>query len=442
MDCVWKEYVENACGIRENERILLAVSGGVDSMVMLHRFVTHGFPAGVAHCNFQLRGEDSDADEAFVRETAAHYGLPFFHIRFETTAYAETHGLSIEMAARELRYAWFREIAAQEGYRLIATAHHQDDAEETFFLNLMRGCGIRGLHGIQPLSGGIARPMGCFSRKEIEAYAEANHIPFRQDKTNGEDRFRRNHLRLHILPALRKLQPTFDQSLLKTMRILQKQENIYFLHIREISEKLLHADEDGYRLYWEEVGKLPYPETYLFEILHPFGFNESQITSLAAAGAQAKGKRLESRTHCLWMHGGMLLLRPLQTESPKTYSLGLTPEGLHTDCPFLKTGIHNGIPAFSGNPRMAFFDMDRLSFPLHIRYWRDGDRFVPFGMTGSKKLSDFFTGLHIDNASKKRIPLLCNGNGDILWIIGHRSDNRYRVRKDTARTLILEWNNA
>ena len=439
MDYAWKEFLEKACGIRENERLLLAVSGGVDSMVMLHRFVSHGFPVGVAHCNFQLRGADSDADEAFVQETAERYGLPFFHIRFDTTAYAASKGVSIEMAARELRYAWFREIAAQQDYRLIATAHHRDDAEETFFLNLMRGCGIKGLHGIQPLSNGIVRPLRCFSRQEIADYAKAHGIAYRQDKSNSDDRFRRNYLRLHILPALRELQPSFDQNMLKTMRILQEQENIYFHHIREVSEKLLHAEADGYKLYWEEVAKLPYPETYLFEILHPFGFNESQTTALFAAGGQTKGKRLESRTHCLWTHGNNLFLRPLQTETPRTYTLSLTPDGLQTDCPFLQTDIRDGIPAFSKDTHQACFDMDRLSFPLHIRYWQEGDRFHPFGMKGSKKLSDFFTDRHIDSGSKGKIPLLCNGNGDILWVIGHRSDHRYRVRPDTARTLILEW---
>jgi tRNA(Ile)-lysidine synthase len=407
-------------------------------MVMLELFARSPFKYGIAHCNFQLRGADSDADGQLVRERAGQLGVPFHTIRFNTMAYAGNRGISMEMAARELRYAWFKEISGTNGYTKIATAHHRDDAEETFLLNLSRGCGIRGLHGIPASSGNLIRPMRGFSKQEILQYATANGIRFREDATNGEDICQRNIVRHHILPAFRRLNPQFDTNMDKTMRILQSQEAVYFHHIREVGERLLQPDGDGFRISREALSQLPFAETYLFEILHPYGFNEAQIQSLLATSTDSKGKRWESGSHCLRAHGNEFLLQPVQEPLP-TYRLQLAENGTVSGCPFLHGWVTENTQPLPTDPSHACFDTARLRFPLQVRYWQAGDRFVPFGMTGSKKLSDLFTDLKIDCGQKKRIPLICNGNGDILWVAGHRSDNRYRVTPQTTRILTLHY---
>ena len=434
----WEKELRNTCRIMEEDRILLAVSGGVDSMVMLALFARASFKCGIAHCNFQLRGADSDADEQLVRERAGQLGLPFHTIRFNTMAYAGSRGISMEMAARELRYAWFKELCEKQGYTRIATAHHREDAKETFILNLGRGSGIRGLQGIPPISGNIVRPMRYFSKQEIMAFAAEQGIPYREDSSNHEDICQRNIVRHHILPALRRLNPNFDSSMDKSMRILQAQGAVYYNHIREVAARLLQPDGSGFRISREAISGLPFAETYLFEILHPYGFNEAQIQSMAATPAHSKGKRWESESHCLHAHGNELLLQPKQEPLP-LYSLQLTADGTVSGCPFLHGMVTENRQPLPTDPSHACFDTDRLSFPLQVRYWQPGDRFVPFGMNGSKKLSDLFTDLKIGCGQKERIPLLCNGNGDILWVTGCRSDNRYRVTQKTTRVLILQY---
>lgn len=440
----WRNFVETACSLRRDDRILLTVSGGVDSMLMLELFVRlygaeRSVALGIAHCNFQLRGKEADADEQLVREKAGKEGIPFYSMRFDTAAYAREKGLSIEMAARELRYAWFEEVAAAHGYTRIATAHHRDDAEETFFLNLMRGSGIRGLHGIRPLSGKLMRPMLCFSRAEIESLAAAMDVVFRTDSTNSEDIYRRNCIRHRILPALREMHPSFDRNMEKSMHILSAQEELYFRHIGEVSGRLLHRDGDCFRLLRKEIDALPCTQTYLFEILHPYGFNVQQTADMLRCTEKTKGKKFTSPGYCLWIHGDEWLLQPLQQPALQTFAIHHADGELQTDCPFLKLQL---VPEGTEIPKdsaCASLDFGRLEFPLRIRYWQRGDRFVPFGMKGMKKLSDFFIDRKIPKERKDRIPLLCNGNGDILWIAGLRSDNRYKVTPETRQILIVNY---
>ncbi|MCR5191284.1 MAG: tRNA lysidine(34) synthetase TilS [Bacteroidales bacterium] len=435
----WEEQVRNTCRITENDHILLAVSGGVDSMVMLELFARSSFKFGIAHCNFKLRGEDSFADEQLVRETAGQLGVRFHLKRFNTMAYAGKRGISMEMAARELRYAWFRKISETDGYTKIATAHHREDAEETFLLNLGRGSGIKGLQGIPPISGNIIRPMRYFSKQNLLAFASEQGIPYREDSTNNEDICQRNVVRHHILPALRQLNPNFDSNMDKSMRILHAQGAIYFNHIKEVATRLLQPEECGFSISMESVAELPFSETYLFEILHPYGFNAEQIASLLRAGPGSKGKRWISQSHCLWKHGERLILQPLEEEQANSYLIKQTPEGLKNPCPFLHFQIRTCNGIFSTDPRVATLDMNQIVFPLQVRYWQPGDRFVPLGMKGNKKLSDFFTNNKMNGAQKELTPLLCNGNGDILWIIGHRIDNRYRITRATSQMLVVNY---
>ena len=435
----WEEQVRNACRITENDHILLAVSGGVDSMVMLELFARSSFKFGIAHCNFKLRGKDSFADEQLVRETAGRLGAEFHFIRFNTMAYANKRHISMEMAARTLRYSWFKEITDSFGYTHVATAHHREDAEETFLLNLGRGTGIRELYGIPPTSGNIIRPMRYFSKNDIIGFASEQGVAYREDATNNEDICQRNIVRHHILPELRKLNPYFDSNMDKSMRILHAQGSIYFNHIKEVASQLLKPEEYGYSISLERVAKLPFPETYLFEILHPYGFNIEQIETLLNPNTGDKGKRWFSKSHCIWKYGDDLILQPQQNDTPDCHIIRQTPDGLQHNCPFLHFEIQTKNGTFTPDNNVAYLDMDKLIFPLKVRYWQAGDRFVPLGMLGNKKLSDFFTDIKLNGAQKELTPLLCNGNGDILWVIGHRIDNRYRITGITARMLVIHY---
>ena len=388
----WEEQVRNACRITENDHILLAVSGGVDSMVMLELFARSSFKFGIAHCNFKLRGKDSFADEQLVRETAGRLGAEFHFIRFNTMAYANKRHISMEMAARTLRYSWFKEITDSFGYTHVATAHHREDAEETFLLNLGRGTGIRGLYGIPPTSGNIIRPMRYFSKNDIIGFASEQGVAYREDATNNEDICQRNIVRHHILPELRKLNPYFDSNMDKSMRIL-----------------------------------------------HTYGFNIEHIETLLNPNTGDKGKRWFRKSHCIWKYGDDLILQPQQNDTPDCHIIRQTPDGLQHNCPFLHFEIQTKNGTFTPDNNVAYLDMDKLIFPLKVRYWQAGDRFVPLGMLGNKKLSDFFTDIKLNGAQKELTPLLCNGNGDILWVIGHRIDNRYRITGITARMLVIHY---
>ena len=418
-------FLKKECRMPDDARILLAVSGGVDSMTMLDLMKGLSYPLGVAHCNFQLRGKASDEDENLVRRQAERLGLPFYGIRFPTKTYANTHKLSIEMAARELRYDWFRQIAATHHYTHIATAHHQDDAQETFFLNLTRGTGIKGLHGILPRNGDLIRPMLAFSREEIEAYARQHHLVFHEDESNREDRFQRNYIRHHVLPVFRSRFPAFDRKMTQSMEVLRMQEVVYQDYIRRLREEIVAEESVGFRIPLRPLSRLPHPSAFLYEVLHPYGFNLVQIQDMLEEGTHQKGKKWIGDNHWVWLTGEALLLRP--AEQPPV-SVELTYE----------TVDMQAFQGFSPDCHRAYFDAEKIQEPLQIRYWQEGDYFFPLGMQGRKKLSDFFNDLKTDGFQKRQIPLLCNGNGDILWVIGYRSDNRYRVCETTRYVLIAK----
>lgn len=418
-------FLKNECSIPNNARILLAVSGGVDSMVMLDIMKGLPYDIGVAHCNFHLRDQAADEDEIFVRQTASNLSLPYFCAHFDTRKHAKENKLSIEMAARELRYRWFGQIAGSHGYSHIATAHHQDDAMETFFLNLCRGTGIRGLTGIRACTGNIIRPLICFSREEIRQYATDHHIAYHEDATNREDTYRRNYIRHHIIPAFRQLYPSFDRNMAKSMRILQAQEEVYRHHTDEIGSQLMQKDEAGFRIDRSALQNLPFPDIYLFEMLHPYGFNMTQVQAVLQNPSGRKGRHYRSKSHQLWLKEGELLLRPTE-EEPQFPELVID---------MVRKEQFKG---YETDGKSAYFDANSLAPGLHLRFWQHGDSFVPLGMQGRKKLSDFFNDLKIDGYQKSRIPLLCDGNGEIAWVVGYRSDQRFRVREETRNILIVK----
>jgi tRNA(Ile)-lysidine synthase len=428
--------IKNSC--LSNQKILLAVSGGVDSMVMLHLFIQSGIDVGVAHCNFQLRGQDSLEDEKFVLSQVSKYGIKSHVIRFETENYAEKTGLSIQMVARELRYNWFEQIRKENNYDFIATAHHSDDIVETFLLNLLRKTGISGLHGIKNISGNIIRPMLFTNKEEIMKYADNHTITYREDISNTDDYYKRNYIRHHIIPKFKELNLNFTKTLIDSIDILSKQEIVYKEHINQTIQSFLTVKNGVSSIEIEKIKHLKPLDTYLFEFLSSFGFNHAQINDIIQCLDTTEEKVFISQTNRLLKTRNSLKITTLNLIETKLFIINNLDNEL-----FLSAGINIEIKDFSSNFSFvkdsftAYFDLDKISFPLQIRTWKDGDYFYPFGGKGKKKLSDLFSELKLNSIEKQKIRLLCNHNGDILWIIGIRSDNRYKITNKTQKTLML-----
>lgn len=431
-------YIDKNQLILTSQTTLLTISGGVDSMVMLHLFAQSPFPFVIAHCNFQLRGKDADGDELLVKQTAEKLNILFYSIRFETKDYAEKHKISIQMAARELRYQWFDQLARKYSYHRIATAHHQDDNIETFFVNMLRKTGLKGLRGIQPMSGKIIRPLLFASKKDIEAYATANNILFREDKSNKSDYYIRNYIRHHIIPSFRELQAHFDENMMGTIDILSNQEAVYAAHIQVIKDEIMHTYKNGFSIDISKLKILAHTKTYLFECLYPFGFNASQIDDIVLTLDKESGKIFLSDTHRVLKDRHLLVIEPIKLSESTVYRI----EENFKDNVMIQHALKfelistlNKLNLKETNSGIAYFDAGLITYPLYIRKWKQGDVFYPFGMRGKKKLSDYFSDMKLSLFDKKSIDILCNADGDILWIIGMRSDNRYRITAQTTQML-------
>ncbi len=415
--------------------MLLAVSGGVDSVVLAHLMHSAGYPFAIAHCNFHLRPGDCDRDEAFVKALAADYGVPFHVAQFDTHAYAASHRQSIEEAARRLRYDWFRQLCSLHGYPAILTAHHRDDSAETFFINLLRGTGLSGLHGILPVHGLVVRPLLPFGRSQIEEYARLHGLQHVEDVTNSSLLYRRNQVRHRLLPLLRQLQPSADDALATTISNLQHVEQLYTALLAPLRQHLVDKRPDGsisVSLRFDQLGSLlpnPSPDLcsqLLFEMLRPYGFNASTVSDIM--GCKTPGRRFLSATHQALLDRETLILMPLDADAAHPLP-SLSVDTL----PASSSGIdYRHLP-----PNQALFDADTLSQPLSLRHWCPSDRFQPLGMAhGSQLLSDFFSDHKYSIIDKQRQLLLVDADDRILWIVGRRTAHPFRVTP-SSRTLLL-----
>ena len=402
-----------SCLPRNDERIVLAISGGIDSMVLADLLLKAKADFVVAHCNFHLRGEESNGDEQFVRDYAERNGLKLFVKQFDTTGYAKEHGVSIEMAARELRYAWFEELRQQLGYDYIAVAHHADDQLETFFINLLRGAGIRGLKGMQPVNGHIIRPLLDFSREEIHQYAIENGIKWREDHTNAETQFLRNKIRHELLPVIDGISKEGRASILKSISHLASENELY----RELVKEKL--DNSGLLRY----ARNDVSEQLLFEWLRDYGFNSDQVHFIYEAMNGQPGTAFFSPTHRVTIERDGMELTPLCQQTETTPNL--TYEQLANDESFV----------IDKSPNVAQLDYDKLTFPLQLRKWQAGDRFHPIGMKGSRLLSDFLKDLKLTTNQKKNVSVLLTADGEIVWVVGYRVDERFKVTDRTHSVL-------
>ncbi len=418
-------------------KLLLAVSGGIDSVAMAALFNQAGYTFAIAHCNFRLRGAESDGDEAFVRELASGYKVPFYSKAFDTTTLAAHSGNSVQMMARELRYGFFEEIAVKHGYDHITTAHNLDDQVETFFINLMRGCGIAGLHGIRLKQDRVVRPMMFATRSDIETYVSNNDLAFREDSSNRKTDYVRNRIRHRIIPLFTEINPGFGREMDQNIKRLKDTEDIYRQYINIIRRELVR-EEDGLVIF-DKAGlkKLSPLPAFLFEFFSPYGFNAADAAQIAAALDGIPGKRFFSSGHELLIDRNDVLVTTRAESGPEEVMIGEDARRIE-EGPGITVSIH---PAneyiIPDDQNTASLDYDKLSFPLRLRRWKKGDAFFPLGMEKRKKLSDFFIDEKVPRIIKQRKWVLCSGN-DIVWVVGMRIDQRYKVGNETRMVYCLK----
>ncbi len=418
----------------EQQRFLLAVSGGLDSVVLAHTFEENGLTFGIAHCNFQLRGKDSDEDEAFVRQCANQSGAPFFSKRFDTLSLADQTGDSIQMTARKLRYDWLEEVRAAQGYDWIVTAHHLDDALETFFINFLRGSGLRGLTGIPERNGNIIRPFLTCTREALEQVYHQKSLSHREDVSNTETTYLRNKIRHQLLPVLRQIEPGILHRAAQNLTALRDALQIYDYTVQTIRNLALTIEGQRIIIEWAKIEPLPAPIAILLELLSPFGFNEAQCQKAWQIRTGQPGRIFEARHYIMVLDRKRFVLEPrLEQVSSPLYIQDAESE-IHFPGGCLKFQIlptsYEPIP---GQPAIIQIPLPKVQFPLTLRKWQSGDRFCPSGMGGKhKKIQDFLTDLHMDRLRKSQAWILENGNGDIIWVIGLRQDERFRFYSHTT----------
>ncbi|MBK5203414.1 MAG: tRNA lysidine(34) synthetase TilS [Prolixibacteraceae bacterium] len=436
----FKKYLRDTNLFFPEDKIILTVSGGVDSMVMLYLFQKMEYTFVVAHCNFHLRGEESDGDEKFVREYCDKNNLKVFVKHFDTRGYASENGISIEMAARNLRYDWFSQLLKELSFTWIATAHHQDDLLETMLINLSRGTGIRGLTGIAVKSGNIVRPMLFVNRHQILQFSERENIPFRNDSSNDDIYFQRNRIRHIILPAFDKLNPLFRKNALRTAGILDDTETIFKQKIEEEKRNIFEYEGQSVHIPIRSLEKLNPLSTYLFEFLRPYGFNSIQVDEICQSFYSEAGKCFYSSSHRLVKDRlDLILTGRVNLVSDRFYiekdvSVISTPVSLNMDVINIDSAF-----VLSRNSDVVDLDMDLLNFPLILKRWEGGEYFRPLGMSGFKKLSDFFTDEKMSIPEKENIWILYSGK-NIVWVIGKRVDDRYKITAQTKKVLRITIN--
>ena len=434
----FERYVAGNDLFTRDDRILLTVSGGVDSMVMLALAARSGYRVGVAHCNFQLRGTESDEDEVLVREEARKYGVPFYNRRFDTAAEMERTGESMEMAARRLRYAWFDELSRREGYTAIAVAHHADDSIETFFINLLRGTGLRGLTGISNQIGRVVRPLMFASRKEILEYAVAERIPFREDSSNRSTKYLRNKIRLGLVPRIREINPKFTGLMSRNIARLTDAQLFIDHGIERIRAEAVETAGGLDTIHVDRIDAA-FPRNFvIYELLSSaYGFRGDVIDQLCHALEHGMtGKRFYSRERMATVDRGTIVVGPIAPEDDcrLTVERGTPRSYCGNAVLYYEYCDIDAVETFDTPEQVALVDADLLQFPLTLRRWQQGDQFVPLGMSGRKKVSDFLIDAKVSVAEKQRQFVLLSGE-EIIWLVGRRIDDRYRLTPRTENVL-------
>jgi len=431
MKTLFYQYLQHLVSAPLQTRFLLAVSGGIDSCVMAHLFDTYNLTFDIAHCNFHLRGEDSNKDMQFVEDWILNKNRKVWVKEFDTLAIREKSGKSIEMVARELRYVWFAEIG--KDYDFICTAHHANDNAETLLLNLIRGAGYRGLNGIPEKNGKIIRPLLPFTSAQIKQYAREYQIPYREDKTNQMLIYQRNKIRNQLIPVLEELNPQLIDTFARNISLFNAQYSFYNEQIELQKKHLLQKKDEIFIIEINSLKKIKHVKVVLYEILTDFGFNYTTVELIIKHLNSISGKQFFSATHCLLKDRNRLIIKEktidsfdeiVITQIEEIEQYGFKIEEIEKTEP-----VH-----FYSDNNILYVDKSKLLFPLKLRHWKEGDCFYSYGMTGKKKLSNFFIDNKIDIYQKNKIWLLCSQD-NIVWIVGYRSDRRFAIQSSTKTFL-------
>jgi tRNA(Ile)-lysidine synthase len=436
------QFIQQNALFNREERVLLALSGGKDSVLMAHLYKAAGYRFGLAHANFGLRAAESDADEQFCEALAKQLDVPFYTTRFQTQAYAQAEQVSIQMAARELRYQWLEHLRQSEGYHYVAVAHHQNDSVETILLNLVRGTGVSGLHGILPKRDFLIRPLLYLSRVEVDALVAEESLAYREDSSNQSVKYARNKIRHEVVPVLKELNPSLEHTFEQNARRMAELEELLHQRVAELREQLFETAVDGtVRIALAPLKTLHPQKTLLFELFKPYGFTESVLADLCASWDGQVGKVFQSATHellldrdCLYLHN--FLLASPQVTTAQSNQTELSWNKQH----YTLQNIDIAEFVLEKTNQKAQLDADLLVYPLVLRSWQVGDTYQPLGMKGQKKLSDLFIEHKIPRNQKENTLVLQNGNGDIVWVAGMRIHERYKVDSNTKKVLILAPN--
>ncbi len=429
----FQQHITDKFPFLATSRLLLAVSGGLDSMVMLE--LCRSLDIAVAHCNFHLRGAESDGDEQFVKDYCLKYDIPYFSKRFDTLAFAKMSNISTQMAARDLRYGFFEELSITKGFDYIITAHHLNDEVETFIINLSRGTGIEGLKGIPSVNGKICRVLLPFSRKRIENFARSEGVQWREDSSNASIKYTRNAIRHNVVPALEEVRSDFLQRFASTQSHLKQTAALLKVYTEQLRLQLCYPIEnslgpDGMAVDLEKLRDYPEPEAALYSLLGGYGFTAwEDIYSLPDAQS---GKQVTSATHRVFKNRNTLQVFPLTETDGVTYIWETGVDIIKGNFGTLTISQNSGDQITSKNEMIL--DAQKMEFPLTIRRWEEGDYFYPFGMKGKKKVSKYLKDEKLSLIAKENVWLLCHKE-DIVWVVGHRADDRFKVTPKTSETI-------
>ncbi|MDP4221951.1 MAG: tRNA lysidine(34) synthetase TilS [Bacteroidota bacterium] len=430
-------YIRKNRLLKKNSRVLLTVSGGIDSMVMAHLFIKAGIKTGIAHCNFCLRGEESDRDEELVRDFSESNRIPFYTMRFNTREYAGNKGISVQMAARELRYEWFETVRKKNKYNCIAVAHNLNDNIETLLINLTRGTGLTGLTGMKPLNDRIIRPLLFATRDKIADYCRENGIEYREDRSNAETKYTRNKIRHLVIPVLKEINPAIEEILNETSKRLAGVQGIVTEYVENIREKISSIRGEQTIFSINRISDLRINQAVLFEIFKPYGITGPLLPDLIRLLAGRPGRQVFTKTHRIVRDRSELIVSTSKISGKKRFEISRIED--FPDVPYiLSAEVITGESGFRipDDNSIACLDYEKVKFPVIIRSWEKGDHFFPLGMDQKKKLSDYFIDRKFSILKKDQV-LVMESDGKITWIVGERIDDRFKVTGSTSRILVI-----
>lgn len=430
----YRAFIRKEGLFRQDQPLLLALSGGLDSSVLLHLTVASGYRVELAHANFQLRGEESDRDEAFVRQLASQYMLTLHVKPFNTSAYAETHKLSIQEAARELRYNWFSELLAERGLHTIVTAHHADDNVETSLMNLFKGTGIAGMRGILPSGNHIARPLLFASRAELEQYAFTHGIAHVEDSSNLSEKYTRNFFRLNIIPLIEQVYPGTMENLRANMARFREVEMLYQEAVDRKRRKLLRQVGEEWHIPVEALRFSRPLHTIMHEIFSKFSFTTGQLPEIEKLMDSQTGRSISSATHRLTRNRNWFIIGRKDQEAPSVISIQAGQDSVYFPQGMLRISEPGAIAEIPKDAHIAMLDMKGLQFPLLLRKWRQGDYLYPLGMEKKKKVARLLIDMKLSASDKEKVWVL-ESNKKIIWVVGIRIDHRFRITPSTSTAL-------